>query len=83
MLGPRLLIVDELDYLPFGREEAALLFNMGAKRYERGSMILTSNLPFPQWAGALAENATLTAALLNRLLHHAHTSCRSPATATG
>ena len=49
VLGPRLLIVDELDYLPFGREEAALLFNMGAKRYERGSMILTSNLPFPQW----------------------------------
>jgi len=36
-------------------------------------MILTSNLPFPQWAGALADDATLTATLLDRLLHHAHT----------
>ena len=72
VLGPRLLIVDELGYLPFGREEAALFFNVVAKRYERGSMILTSNLPFPQWAGTLADDATLTAALLDRLLHHAH-----------
>ena len=70
--GPRLLIVDEHGYLPFGREEAALFFNVVAKRYERGSMILTSNLPFPQWAAALADDATLTAALLDRLLHHAH-----------
>ena len=68
MLGPRLLIVDELDYLPFGREEAALLFNMGAKRHDRGRKILTSNLPFPQWAGTLADDATLTVALL----HHTH-----------
>ena len=72
VLGPRLLIVDELGYLPFGREEASLFFNVVAKRYERGSMILTSNLPFPQWASALADDATLTAALLDRLLHHAH-----------
>ena len=72
VLGPRLLIVDELGYLPFGREEAALFFNVVAKRYERGSMILTSNLPFPQWAASLADDATLTAALLDRLLHHAH-----------
>lgn len=68
VLGPRLLIVDELGYLPFGREEAALFFNVVAKRYERGSMILTSNLPFPQWAGTLADDATLTVALL----HHTH-----------
>src|SRR5690606_35810160 len=46
ILGPRLLVVDELGYLPFGREEANLFFNVVAKRYERGSMILTSNLPF-------------------------------------
>jgi DNA replication protein DnaC len=72
VLGPRLLIVDELGYLPFGREEASLFFNVVAKRYERGSMILTSNLPFPQWATALADDTTLTAALLDRLLHHAH-----------
>lgn len=72
VLGPRLLVVDELGYLPFGREEASLFFNVVAKRYERGSMILTSNLPFPQWASALADDTTLTAALLDRLLHHAH-----------
>jgi DNA replication protein DnaC len=72
VIGPRLLVVDEIGYLPFGREEANLFFNVVAKRYERGSMILTSNLPFTQWAGAFADDATLTAALLDRLLHHAH-----------
>lgn len=72
VLGPKLLIVDELGYLPFGRDEANLFFNVVAKRYERGSMILTSNLPFTQWATALADDQTLTAALLDRLLHHAH-----------
>ena len=41
-------------------------------RYERGSMVLTSNLPFAQWAGAFADDATLVAAMLDRLLHHAH-----------
>ena len=72
ILGPKLLIVDELGYLPFGRDEANLFFNVVAKRYERASMILTSNLPFTQWATALADDQTLTAALLDRLLHHAH-----------
>ena len=72
VIGPRLLVVDEIGYLPFGREEANLFFNVVAKRYERGSMILTSNLPFAQWASAFAEDQTLTAALLDRLLHHAH-----------
>jgi DNA replication protein DnaC len=72
ILGPRLLVVDEMGYLPFGREEANLFFNVVAKRYERGSMVLTSNLPFTQWASALADDQTLTAALLDRLLHHAH-----------
>jgi len=72
VLGPRLLVIDELGYLPFGRDEANLFFNVVAKRYERGSMILTSNLPFTQWASALADDQTLTAAMLDRLLHHAH-----------
>jgi DNA replication protein DnaC len=72
ILGPKLLVVDELGYLPFGRDEANLFFTVVAKRYERGSMVLTSNLPFTQWAAALADDATLTAALLDRLLHHAH-----------
>jgi DNA replication protein DnaC len=72
IIGPKLLIVDELGYLPFGRDEANLFFNVVARRYEHGSMVLTSNLPFTQWATALADDQTLTAALLDRLLHHAH-----------
>ena len=72
VLGPKLLVVDEIGYLPFGRDEANLFFNVVAKRYERGSMVLTSNLPFTQWAGAFADDETLTAAMLDRLLHHAH-----------
>lgn len=50
VLAPRLLIIDEIGYLPFGREEANLFFNMIAKRYEHGSAIVTRNLPFSQWA---------------------------------
>jgi DNA replication protein DnaC len=42
VMGPRLLVIDEIGYLPFGRDEANLFFNVVAKRYERGSMILTS-----------------------------------------
>lgn len=72
VLGPRLLIIDEIGYLPFGRDEANLFFQVVAKRYEKGTMILTSNLPFPQWATAFADDTTLTAAMLDRLLHHAH-----------
>lgn len=72
ILGPKLLVIDEIGYLPFGREQANLFFQVVAKRYERGSLILTSNLPFTQWAGAFADDQTLTAAMLDRLLHHAH-----------
>jgi DNA replication protein DnaC len=72
VLGPKLLVIDEIGYLPFGRAEANLFFNVIAKRYETGSVIVTSNLPFSQWATAFADDQTLTAALLDRLLHHAH-----------
>ncbi|MDH1532028.1 IS21-like element ISAba8 family helper ATPase IstB, partial [Acinetobacter johnsonii] len=72
VLGPKLLIIDEIGYLPFGREEANLFFNVIAKRYEKGSMILTSNLPFSQWSKSFADDVTLTAAMLDRLLHHCH-----------
>ncbi len=69
---PKLLIIDEIGYLPFGREEANLFFNVIAKRYEKGSTILTSNLPFSQWSKSFADDVTLTAAMLDRLLHHCH-----------
>lgn len=72
VLAPSLLIIDEIGYLPFGREEANLFFNVIAKRYEKGSVIVTSNLPFSQWSKAFADDTTLTAALLDRLLHHSH-----------
>lgn len=45
---------------------------MVAKRYERASILLTRKLPFMQWTGAFADDQTLTAAMLNRPLHHAH-----------
>jgi DNA replication protein DnaC len=70
--APRLLIVDELGYLPFGREESNHFFQVIAQRYERGSVVVTSNLPFAQWDTAFAGDSTMTAALLDRLLHHAH-----------
>jgi DNA replication protein DnaC len=54
------------------REQANLFFQVIAKRYEKGSLIVTSNLPFGQWDQTFAEDATLTAAMLDRLLHHAH-----------
>lgn len=72
VLCPKLLVINEIGYLPFGREEADLFFNVIAKRYEYGSVIVTSNLPFSQWSTAFADDQTLTAALLDRLLHHAH-----------
>lgn len=72
IMAPRVLIIDEIGYLPFGREEANHFFQVIAKRYEKGSVIVTSNLPFSQWHSAFAQDATLTAAMLDRLLHHSH-----------
>ena len=68
---PKLLIVDEIGYLPFAREQANLFFQVVARRYEKGSMILTSNLAFGSWDEAFAGDAVLTAAMLDRILHHA------------
>ena len=72
VIKPRLLVIDEVGYLPFGKEEANLFFQVVARRYETGSLILTSNLPFTQWSGTFGDDETLTAAMLDRLLHHAH-----------
>ena len=69
---PKLLIIDEVGYLPFGKMEANLFFQVVAKRYELGSVILTNNLPFTQWSRVFGDDETLTAAMLDRLLHHAH-----------
>lgn len=69
---PRLLIIDEVGYLPFSREQANNFFQTIAKRYEKGSIIVTSNLSFGQWDVTFANDKVLTAAMLDRLLHHAH-----------
>ena len=66
----RLLIVDEIGYLPMSREQANLFFQVVAQRYERGSMILTSNLTFGSWDSDFASDSVLTAAMLDRILHH-------------
>src|SRR5580704_19234263 len=56
--------------LPLAREQANLFFQVVAKRYEKGAMILTSNLTFGSWDQAFAGDPVLTAAMLDRLLHH-------------
>ena len=65
----KLLIVDELGYVPLSATGAELLFEVLSQRYERGSTIITSNLPFEDWTQVLASER-LTGALLDRLTHH-------------
>ena len=68
----RLLIMDDFGYLPMTRDQANLFFQVIAALYEKSSLIVTSNLSFGQWDATFAQDITLTAALLDRLLHHAH-----------
>jgi DNA replication protein DnaC len=69
---PKLLIIDELGYLPFERRSAHLFFQLVARRYERGSLLLTTNQVVTQW-GTVFGDEVLAAAILDRLLHHSHT----------
>ena len=69
--APSLLIIDEIGYLPMSKEQANLFFQVIANRYEKGSIILTSNLSFGQWDDTFAGNTALTSAMLDRILHHA------------
>ncbi len=70
-LKPSLLICDEVGYLPIDKLGADLLFQVVSHRYERGSIIVTTNRPFKRWAQIFNNDSTLTSALLDRLLHHA------------
>lgn len=69
---PSLLIVDEVGYLPLDRTGANLFFQLISKRYEKGSVILTSNKSFTEW-GEVFSDSVLASAILDRLLHHATT----------
>jgi DNA replication protein DnaC len=66
-----LLVVDEIGYLPLERQAANLLFALVARRYEQGSIIVTSNRGFEAW-GEILGDAMVAAALIDRLVHHAH-----------
>jgi DNA replication protein DnaC len=67
----RLLIIDEIGFLPVDKQGANLLFQLVAKRYEKNSTIITTNQPFSKWADTFSS-ATTANAILDRLLHHSH-----------
>jgi DNA replication protein DnaC len=68
---PKLLIVDELGYLPFDPNAAHLFFQLVSRRYERGSLLLTSNRSVGEW-GTVFGDPVVATAILDRLLHHSH-----------
>jgi DNA replication protein DnaC len=69
--GYKLLIIDELGFVPLSKTGAELLFEICSQRYERGSTLVTSNLPFDEWTEVMGSER-LTGALLDRLTHHVH-----------
>jgi DNA replication protein DnaC len=72
-LRPEILVLDEVGCLPIDQHGADLLFQVISQRYERGSILLTTNKPFKQWPSIFNNDSTITAAMLDRLLHHVQT----------
>lgn len=70
---PQILCLDEVGYIPIDKLGADLLFQIISQRYERGSILLSTNRPYKKWAQTFNNDTTLTSALLDRLLHHAET----------
>ena len=70
---PDLLILDEIGYLPIDQHGADLLFQVISARYEQGSIVLTSNKAYKDWPSIFNGDATITSAVLDRLLHHGET----------
>ena len=71
--APALLVVDEIGYLPIDKQGADLLFQVISQRYERGSMIVTTNKVYKHWPSIFNNDTVLTSAVLDRLLHHEET----------
>ncbi len=71
MTGPKLLIVDELSYLPLEPDAAHLFFQLVSRRYERGSMLVTLNRSVGEW-GVVFGDPVVATEILDRLLHHSH-----------
>jgi DNA replication protein DnaC len=67
----RLLIIDEFGYLPYERQQATLIFQLIARRYERLATIVTTNKSFAQWSEVFGGDQAIASAILDRLLHHA------------
>jgi DNA replication protein DnaC len=67
--GPRLLIIDEVGYLPLPAEAAAALFQVVSQRYLKGSIALTTNLGIASWANVFNDDPMIAGAMLDRLLH--------------
>jgi DNA replication protein DnaC len=72
-LRPRLLLLDELGYLPIDKAGADLLFQVFSQRYERGSTLITTNQTYKNWLRIFNNDSTMTSAVLDRVLHHAET----------
>ena len=72
-LAPTILVCDELGYLPIDKNGADLLFQIISGRYEKGSTIITTNLIYKHWSRIFNNDASITSAVLDRLLHHAET----------
>lgn len=70
---PQLLIIDELGYMPVDKEACDLLFQVVSNRYERRSIVITTNRPYKDWPIIFNNDATVTSAILDRLLHHVET----------
>lgn len=71
--SPSIVLIDELGYLPIDKTGADLLFQVFSQRYETGSTIVTTNQVYKHWARVFNNDATLTSAVLDRLVHHAET----------
>jgi DNA replication protein DnaC len=71
LLSPRLLILDEIGYLPL-KKNRPTSSSSGRQRYDQGSVVPTRKLSFGDWEAVFDDNAALTSAMLDRLLHHAH-----------